>query len=194
MNRKIIIIEGYLASGKTTYAIQLSKAINIPYLVKDTFKIALCTSVSLNSREESSRFSAITFDAMMYVTERLMETGYPVIIEGNFVPAGLKKVDEAGLIKTLIDRYDYQSLTYKLMGDTQILYKRFIERDKSPERAQLLRMFSEPSYDEFDRGCHNLDEFDVGGKIIKIDTTDFKKIDFENYIETARVFINTVIK
>lgn len=190
VNKKIIIIEGYLASGKTTFAIQLSRALNIPYLVKDTFKIALCTSVQINNREESSRFSAITFDAMMYVTERLMETGYPVIIEGNFVPAGLKIVDEAGFIKALIDRYNYQSLTFKLMGDTRILHKRFIERDKSPERAQVLRAFSEPSYAEFDKWCHSLDEFDVGGKIIEIDTTDFEKVDFERYIETARTFIN----
>jgi predicted kinase len=91
MNKKIIIIEGYLASGKSTFAIRLSRAINVPYLVKDTFKSALCTNVPLNSREESSRFSVVTFNAMMYVTERLIETGYPVIIEGNFVPAGIKK-------------------------------------------------------------------------------------------------------
>jgi len=188
VNKKIIIIGGYLAAGKTTFAIRLSRAINIPYFAKDTFKTALCTSVSLNNREESSRFSAITFDAMMYATERLMETGCPLIIEGNFVPAGIKKVDEAGFIKTLIDRYDYQSLTYKFMGDTQVLYKRFIERDRSPERAQPLRMFSEPSCDEFNRWCRNLDAFDVGRKIIEIDTTDFKKIDFESYIEAARVF------
>jgi len=98
MNKKIIIIAGYLASGKSTFAVRLSKVINVPYLVKDTFKIALCKSIKINGREESSRFSVVTFNAMMYVTERLIETGFPVIIEGNFVPAGIKKVDEAATI------------------------------------------------------------------------------------------------
>ena len=79
MNKKIIVIEGYLASGKSTFAVQLSKTLTIPYLIKDTFKIALCSSLSIADRYESSRFSAVTFDAMMYVTERLMETGYPFI-------------------------------------------------------------------------------------------------------------------
>jgi hypothetical protein len=49
---------------------------------------------------------------MMYVAERLLETGFPFIIEGNFVPAGLKETDEAGVIKALIQKYGYQSLTF----------------------------------------------------------------------------------
>lgn len=52
MNKKIIIIESYLAVGKTTFVIQLSKAINVLYLVKDTFKIALCESVLITNKEE----------------------------------------------------------------------------------------------------------------------------------------------
>jgi predicted kinase len=190
MNRKIIIIEGYLASGKSTFAIRLSRAMNVPYLVKDTFKTALCTNVPINSREESSLFSAVTFNAMMYVAERLIETGYPVIIEGNFVTAGIKKADEAGVIKALIDKYGYQSLTYKFTGNTQILHKRFIEREKLPERGEANTMFTNVHYSDFDRFCHNLDGFIFGGRIIEIDTTDFENVDFENHIKTARSFIN----
>ena len=127
----------------------------------------------------------------MYAAERLIEAGYPVIIKGNFVPHGIKKVDEAGVIKTLIDRYGCQPLTYKFMGDTRILHKRFIEREKTPERGQANMMFSEISFEDFDRFCRNLDAFNVGGEIIKIDTTDFSRVDFENHIEAARLFINS---
>ena len=42
MNNKIIIVEGYLASGKSTFALKLSESLTIPYFIKDTFKIALC--------------------------------------------------------------------------------------------------------------------------------------------------------
>lgn len=41
MNNKIIIVEGYLASGKSTFALKLSESLTIPYFIKDTFKIAL---------------------------------------------------------------------------------------------------------------------------------------------------------
>ena len=91
MNRKIIVITGYLASGKSTFARLLSSELNIPCFIKDTFKSALCASIDVNSREVSSRFSAVTFNAMIYVTERLIQTGVPVAIEGNFVPIGIKK-------------------------------------------------------------------------------------------------------
>ena len=189
MNRKIIIITGYLASGKSTFALRLSKALNVPYLVKDTFKIALCESVSITNREESSRFSAVTFDAMMYVAERLVETSHPIIIEGNFVPAGIKKADEAGVIKELIDKYACQPLTYQFTGDPRILHKRYIERDKLPERGQVNAMLGEIPYNDFDRLCRNLDGFTVGGEIIKVDTTDFGEVDFEAHIERARQFM-----
>jgi len=187
MYPKIIIITGYLAAGKSTFARRLSEALSVPFIIKDTFKIALCESVSIINREESSRFSAITFDGMMYVTERLMETGRPIIIEGNFVPSGLKKTDEAGVIKKLIDKYGCHSLTYKFVGDTRILHKRYIERDKLTERGQVNAMYGDISYGDFDRFCHNLDAFDVGGKVIVVDATEFSSVDFERHIQTARM-------
>lgn len=190
MNHKMIIIEGYLASGKSTFALKLSQSLKIPYFIKDTFKNALCENITVTGRPESSRFSTVTFDAMMYATERLLEAGYPLILEGNFVPEGIKQVDESGKIRKLIHQYAYESLVFKFSGNTQVLYSRFMEREKSPERGQVNTIGYEPSYAEFDIWCHSLDKFDVGGNVIKIDTTDFSKVDFETYIETARLFID----
>ena len=186
--KRIIVVEGYLAAGKSTFTRQLSEAINVPYLIKDTFKIALCESIPITNKEEGSRFSAVTFDAMIYVVERLMETSYPIIIEGNFVAAGMKKKDEAGVIKALVDKYAYQPLTYKFIGDTRVLYDRYIERNSLPERGDANRDFVEPSYDVFDKYCNNLSNFSIGGKVEIIDTTDFSKVDFTKYIEIARLF------
>lgn len=132
MNKKVIIIEGYLASGKSTFALQLSKQINVPYLVKDTFKIALCEKVSITNRDESSIFSAVTFDAMMYV----------------------------------------------------------MEREKTFERGQVNKIGVDVPYDVFDKWCRNLDNFDIGGEIVRVDTTDYNTVDFNHYIEFARQFIS----
>ena len=41
----------------------------------------------------------------------------------------------------------------------------------------------------FDIWCHNLDKFDVGGKVVKVDTTDFNAIDFNSCFESARQFL-----
>lgn len=188
MNKKIIIVEGYLASGKSTFALELSKQINVPYLIKDTFKITLCKNIEVSDRNESSRFSTVTFDAMMYVVERMFETGCSIIIEGNFVPSGVKKVDEAGVIRQLIDQYGYDTLTFKFTGDTKVLHRRFVEREGTAERGKVNKIDSEVTYDEFNTWCHDLDNFDVGGKVVEVDTSDFDLVDFDSYIEIAREF------
>jgi hypothetical protein len=79
------------------------------------------------------------------------------------------------------------------VGDTRILYKRFIEREILPERGQANMIGYEPSCEEFDLWCRHLDSFDVGGEIVVIDTTDFGMVDFKGHIETARAFIAQTI-
>ena len=191
MNRKIIIIAGYLASGKSTFALRLSQEVMIPYLIKDTFKSAICTNIPITNREEGSRFSAATFDAIAYVTERFMETGFPLIIEGNFVMGGHMKTNEGNVIKSLIEKYDYQSLTYIFWGDTRVMCDRFNSREKLPERGQANQVFGELTYEVFEKWLPPLANFSVGGKIVKIDTTDFEKVDFDKHIETARLFLSS---
>lgn len=186
MSNGIIVVEGYLASGKSTFARWLSKEFRIPCLIKDDFKAALCSSISVADRGESSRFSAVTFDAMMYVAERMLENGYPVIIEGNFVPAGIKDTDEAGVIGQLIRRYGYRALTYKFSGDTRVLYQRFTERERTPERGEANRVGSAVSLEDFDRWCHNLDAFRVEGTVVRVDGTDFGGVDYGEMAESAR--------
>lgn len=192
MKSKIIIIEGYPASGKSTFARTLSKTFNVPYMQKDELKIAICKTISVTNIEESRFYSAVTFDAMMYVAERQMETNSPIIIEGNFVPAGVKKIDESFVIKTLIEEYSYRSLTFKFTGETKVLHKRYIERDELPERGGVNAFYRGFSYTEFNKICRSQDSFNVGGKVIRIDTTDFKAVDYNSYIETARLFLQGI--
>ena len=45
---------------------------------------------------------------------------------------------------------------------------------------------------DFDRYCHNLDAFDVGGNIIEVDTTDFRMADFEHHIKMAQEFFKVL--
>ena len=190
MNRKIIIIEGYLASGKSTFALKLSQALRIPYLIKDTMKNTMCRNVTIENRAESSRYSVVTFDAMMYVVERLFECGLPVIIEGNFAPTGQKRVDEQGIINQLVEKYRYSSLNYKFKGDTRVLHQRFIEREKTEERGNANKLGFEVQFEDFNRWCHNLDAFVVAGTVVEVDTTDFSKVDFEYLVHMAKGFMN----
>lgn len=188
MSNKVIVIEGYLAAGKSSFAEKLSQELKVPCLIKDTFKTALCSTVVMEDRKLSSRFSAITFDGMLYVAERLLEVGCHLIMEGNFVPAGVKDRDESDAIRKVLEKYRSESLMFKFTGDTKVLHQRFVEREESPKRGQANRIGSAVSYENFDRWCHNLDSFQLGGKVVRVDTTDFDKADYKTIIETARHF------
>ncbi len=187
--KKLIVISGYLAGGKSTLAVMLSDKLQIPCFIKDTFKIALCKNVELTSRAEKSRFSVVTFDAMLYAAEQLMKPGYPLILEGNFLPAGIKKTDEAGELKVLIQKYGYEVLHYRFYGDTKVLHQRFLEREETEERGEVNKLESAISQEEFAVLCHNMDAFDVGCKSIDIDTTDFSRVDYEAYMHMAEEFL-----
>lgn len=190
MNKKIIIVQGYLAAGKSTFARQSAKELGLPCFVKDTFKNALCAGVPIDSQAISSRFSAVTFDAMMYTAERLMEASFPLMIEGNFLPAGIKKTDEAGTIRALIGKYGYRALAFRFVGDIEVLYQRFLEREGTAERGKANTRFTLPTVGEFGQWCRNMDRFDVGGAMEEIDTTDFTQTDFTRYIGIARGFLS----
>lgn len=189
MGGKLLVITGYLAAGKSTFARRLGRELKIPCFVKDTFKSAVCESVSITDRAESSRFSAVTFDAMCYAAERLLEAELPVILEGNFVPAGVKAVDEAGRLRDLAARYGVPVLAFRFRGETRVLHERFLQREGTPERGQANHMFETVSWEAFDRLCRNLEGADFGGETVDIDTTDFGAADFETYIACARHFL-----
>jgi len=142
------------------------------------------------NREDGRRFSAATFDAIAYVAERFMETGYPLIIEGNFVMGGYMKLNEGEVLKSLIEKYNYQSLTYIFRGDTRVICDRFNEREKTPERGQSNQVFAVLSYEDCEKWLPSFGDFTVGGRIIEVDTTDFNKIDYDGLVYEAHEFIN----
>ena len=189
---RIILIEGYLASGKSTFAERLSRELHIPCLIKDKFKTALCSSICIADRRESSRFSVVTYDGMMYVAERMLEVGFPLILEGNFVPAGVEGTDESEVIRTLIHKYVGTSLTFQFRGDTNVLYRRFVEREETPERGQANKIGTPVAFQVFDKWCHNLDAFDAGGEVVKVDTTDFVQVDYGKLTKTAKRFLGGI--
>ena len=190
MNKKIIIITGHLATGKTTFAAKLSEMLGIPYFSKDMIKNALNRSFPVENHGDSRRLSAIAFDTIAFNTERFMEVGLPLIIEANFVMeenhGGIKEGDG---LHALIKRYGYQSLTYIFMGDLPVLYKRFVARDALPERGIANKMWGGYTFEDYRQDNLHLEIFNIGGEIVKIDTTDFAAVDFCKYIKIAHTFL-----
>jgi len=190
MTKKIIIIAGYAAAGKTTFAKGLMSELAVPYFAKDEVKIALDRNFAVANRNDSKRLSAIAFDAMEFVIERFMEAGQPIIVEANFVMnpnhGGIKEGDA---LRRLIDKYGYSVLTYIFLGDMPKLYERFAARNVLPSRGDANKMWGDFTFDDYVEFSTPLGKFNIGGEIVKIDTTDIGSVDFSKYIQVAKSFL-----
>lgn len=169
----------------------LSGRLKLPVISKDTIKELLFDNVGFQSREEKVKLGIASMEIMYYVAGQLMKAGQPFILENNF-----EYSSEHG-IKNLLEKYQYPALTITLTGDYKVIYQRFLKRESSPDRhrghvvndcyperkeynPEILKSKS-ISYENFVSGIEKrgFDAFCADGRQMKIDTTDFSKINME---------------
>lgn len=186
-----ILVTGIPAAGKSTMAEVVSERLKLPVISKDTIKELLFDNVGFQSRAEKVKLGVASMEIMYYAAGQLMKAGQPFILENNF-----EYSSEQG-IQTLLERYQYSALTITLTGDYKVIYQRFLKRESSPDRHRghvvndcyPERKEKEPetsrsktiSYESFVRGIEQrgFDAFCADGRQIKVDTTDFSKINME---------------
>ncbi len=183
-----ILVTGIPAAGKSTMAEVLSERLKLPVISKDTVKELLFDNVGFQSRAEKVKLGITGMEIMYYVAGRLMKAGQPFILENNF-----EYSSEQGM-KSLLEKYQYSALTITLTGDYKVIYQRFLKRENSPDRHRghvVNDCYPEKkennlktikaktiSYENFVCGIEKrgFDAFCVDGRQIKVDTTDFSKI------------------
>ena len=186
-----ILVAGMPASGKSTMAKALAEKWKLPVVSKDSIKELLYDNIGFQSRAEKVNLGIASMEIMYYVAGQLMKAGQPFILENNF-----EHSSEPG-IKTLLEKYQYSALTITLTGDIKVLYQRFREREISPDRHRghvVNDCFPEKkerspeeikaasiSYEDYAHSVEKrgFDAFFAGSRQIKVDTTDFSKIDME---------------
>lgn len=92
-------------------------------------------------------------------------------------------------MQEFVRRHVYSPLTYIFLGDLAVLHKRFMAREVLPERGRANIMWEEITLEAFAKGNPAFAELNIGGEIIKIDTTDFENTNFDKYMEIAYTFL-----
>lgn len=126
--KKLILITGDLATGKSTFANILSKKYNIPVMYKDKIKEVLCDSIGFSHREENLKLSIAAVELMIYSFSELATLGIDVILEANF------KENELTKIHAIAKKSGYDVLTLRLTADIDIIYHRFVNRIENENR------------------------------------------------------------
>lgn len=199
-----ILVTGIPAAGKSTMAKFLSKELKLPVISKDTIKELLFDYIGFQSREEKVRLGTTSMEIMYNMAEQLMEVGQLFILENNFENSSK---DE---LAALLSQYHYAALTITLTGDYRTIYQRFLERNVSPDRhrghvvndcypekeSRSIEELKAASvrYEDYLYGIEHrgFDTFTMDDGQIKVDTTDFSKIDMRLLLEQIRTWMKGV--
>jgi predicted kinase len=127
--KKLIIVNGLPASGKSTLAARLSKELGLPMFSKDQFKELIADTIGYTDHESTQTFGKASFAILFSVARKCLENGVSVIIEGNFSLG-----DETKEFLKYIKEADIETQEVLCYATPELLMRRFKERAQHPSR------------------------------------------------------------
>lgn len=167
--KKLIIIGGDLAAGKSTFSKRLTDELEIVSINKDTIKEILGDNFGFSNREENLKLSKCSFDLMLHMANIIMDSNNSFILESNFRQHELDK------LVILAKEYKYEILSLVLEGDLHILHERFNKRING-DRHIVHKSQDLSKYEDFYNLSMNMRNVVFPGKVMKIDVTDFNTL------------------
>ena len=165
--KKLLLITGDLACGKSTFGEILAKRYNSAAFYKDKIKEILGDTIGFASREDNLRLSQATMEIMTHIFLEAAKVGNDLILEANF------KEGEMERIYAMAKDAGYDMLTLVMRADMDIIYKRFMNRIENENRHPV----HISGFDGYDSLKHYIDlgrEQKCFGNILEIDANDFE--------------------
>ena len=183
--RKLLLITGDLATGKSTFANILSKRYGVNMFFKDSIKEVLGDTIGFSSREENKKLSNATMKLMFFIFSEFAKLNKSLILESNFHTIELEKLQE------LAFEYQYEVLTIVLRGDVEILHKRYLNRMQNENRHPVHLSTTLDIFDDF-KGCTEyLRSEEIPGNAIVINADDFLYQTDTSVLERIDTFMKT---
>lgn len=165
--KKLIIMTGDLATGKTTFSKILSERYNIEAYNKDTIKEVLGDTIGFTNREENLKLSHGTIGVMTHIFEKYAATGHDLILEANF------HRDEIGKLKEIANMYGVEVLTLVFEAELHTLYERFVHRIEFENRHPVHKSAGLVDFEAFEEYILNSRKEVNIEDYVTIEATDF---------------------
>ena len=182
--KKLILIMGDLASGKTTFAKKISKQYKIASLNKDALKELASNNLPYQSKQESKALSILAVEVMIDMFKEFCEFDLPLILEANF------HQDEIDIIHKIADEHNYDVLTLLIQADIEILHKRFVNRAENENRHPVHLSYTLKEFEEFKKYIETSRNDKPLGKVIKVNANSFDYQKDKELLDQIDKFIN----
>lgn len=178
--KKLILIGGVLAGGKSTFSHIVGERFGISVVNKDRVKEILGDNIKTANREENKKLSVIAFELMSYLAEG---EGDALILESNFKDYELNELKE----KCNASGCDVLSLF--LDGDDAILHARFLKR-LGENRHPVHKSQDFSRLEDFTATLNELRAAEYFGELVRVDCSDFSYQSDEALFDKIKVFLN----
>lgn len=181
--KKLLLITGDIAAGKTTFSRILSRRCGAAAFQKDTVKEILGNHIAFLDRTENKQLSLAAVELMIHIFTALSESGAALILEANFSAEELEKLHAAAT------ESGYEVLTLVLRADVETLYERYLRRIREEHRNPV--HLSAPLHirEEFERYVEQGRREAIPGEQIAIDASDFSFQTDEELLEKIDRFM-----
>ena len=165
--KKLLLIMGDLATGKSTFANILSKRYDTNVFFKDSIKEVLGDTIGFSNREENKKLSNATMELMFFIFSEFGKLSKNLILESNFHTIELEKIHKMAF------ENNYEVLTIVLRGDVEILYKRYVNRMHNENRHPVHLSTTLDVFDDFKGYTEYSRTEKIPGSTLCINADDF---------------------
>lgn len=181
--KKLLLIMGDLATGKSTFANMLSQRLDTVLFCKDPIKENLANTFGYSNRAENLKLSYATAELMYLIFRGFAQINKDLILESNFRIGELEKLHQIAADN------DYQVLTLVLRGDVEVLHRRYLNRMHHENRPAVHLCAEFNAIESFGAYLESLRTPTVPGNAIYIDANDFAYQTDTEILDTIDAFM-----
>ncbi len=165
------MVSGAPATGRTTLAREVARALTIPFLSKDLIKESLFDSLGTKAREWSKKLGLASIELLFEMVERQIEAGRSVVAERNYY----RKYD-VPRFERLRKAYAFRMVEVHCATDEETMRERMIGLAGTRERHAGHADGDEEHIWLGAALAHGMfDPLGVADQLIRVGTTDFTK-------------------
>ena len=198
VKKSLILVAGMPATGKSTLAKKLGAAFGLPVLEKDEIKEGMFDTIGYADLAAKRQLDKAAAAVLLRVARAVLESGSSAILVNNF------DADMRDDVQAMIDACDCRAVTVFLNGDADVLYERYVARDKKkvrhpghtfinrypPKEGDVTGLSMTREYFAARFEGHGMADFRIDGARFDVDATHPETIDAPALIAQIRSVLN----